>query len=328
MMNPRFRSMLVLALALLPAACTVSNTTPPPLTGPSEMSLSLAITATPDVLALDGASQSQIVVEARDANGQLLANSSLRAEIWVDGVNVDYGSLSARTIVTGSNGRATLTYTAPSGSAGSPSNVSVRLIPSTTDAANAFPRVVNIRLIPPGVVTGGSPTAEFTFLPAAPLASTDVRFDASNSTAALGATIRSYSWSFGDGGTATGVSPTHRFRAGTYNVRLTVTDNFGGTDTNDQVITVTAGDPPTAVVVFSPEEPTAGDTVFFNGGLSTAAPGYTIVRYRWNFGDGATGSGSTVSHVFATAGIYNVVLTVTDTAGQSSASTRSVEVLP
>jgi PKD repeat protein len=328
MMNVRIRPVLVLTLALMPAACTISNTTPPPLTGPSEMSLSLAITATPDVLSLDGASQSQIAVEARDAHGQLLANSAMRAEIWVAGVNVDYGSLSARTIVTGSNGRATLVYTAPMGSAGSPSNVSVQLIPATTDAANSFPRVVNIRLIPPGVVTGGAPTAQFTFQPEAPLAATDVRFDASTSTPALGAVITSYSWSFGDGGSGTGVNPTHRFRAGSYNVRLRVTDNFGESSTKDQVITVEAGDLPTAVVVFSPDEPTVGDTVFFNGGLSSAGPGYTIVRYRWNFGDGNTASGSTVSHVFSTPGIYNVVLTVTDTAGQTNASTSAVDVAP
>ena len=45
------------------------------------MSLSLAITANPDVLSLDGASQSQITIEARDANGQPAANVPLRVEI-------------------------------------------------------------------------------------------------------------------------------------------------------------------------------------------------------------------------------------------------------
>ncbi|HMG74994.1 MAG TPA: PKD domain-containing protein, partial [Pyrinomonadaceae bacterium] len=41
-------------------------------------------------------------------------------------------------------------------------------------------------------------------------------------------TIVSYSWSFGDGGTGSGVSPIHPYSAGgTYNVTLTVTDNLG-----------------------------------------------------------------------------------------------------
>ncbi|HMG72798.1 MAG TPA: PKD domain-containing protein, partial [Pyrinomonadaceae bacterium] len=40
--------------------------------------------------------------------------------------------------------------------------------------------------------------------------------------------ITSYSWSFGDGGTGSGVSPIHPYSAaGTYNVTLTVTDNLG-----------------------------------------------------------------------------------------------------
>jgi len=41
-------------------------------------------------------------------------------------------------------------------------------------------------------------------------------------------TISSYSWTFGDGGTGTGVSPTHNYTsAGTYTVTLAVTDNLG-----------------------------------------------------------------------------------------------------
>ena len=41
-------------------------------------------------------------------------------------------------------------------------------------------------------------------------------------------TVVAYSWSFGDGGSASGVSPTHAYGAvGTYTVTLTVTDNLG-----------------------------------------------------------------------------------------------------
>ncbi|MFL6332500.1 MAG: PKD domain-containing protein [Pyrinomonadaceae bacterium] len=40
--------------------------------------------------------------------------------------------------------------------------------------------------------------------------------------------LTSYAWSFGDGGTASGVSPTHAYASpGTYTVTLTVTDNLG-----------------------------------------------------------------------------------------------------
>jgi PKD repeat protein len=43
-------------------------------------------------------------------------------------------------------------------------------------------------------------------------------------------TVTSYAWDFGDGATATGAQPAHTFAtAGTYPVKLTVTDNLGGT---------------------------------------------------------------------------------------------------
>src|SRR5438045_454297 len=116
----RFAKFAALAAAALAAAsCAVSKTPAPPLQGPSELGLSLTITASPDVLSMDGASQSRITIEARDANGQLLPNLQLRAEIMANGQLVDFGSLSGKTITTGSNGRATVTYTAPIGVQGS-----------------------------------------------------------------------------------------------------------------------------------------------------------------------------------------------------------------
>ena len=58
---------LVLLAAALAGSCTLADSQPPPLAGPSEMSLSLAITANPDVLSLDGSSQTLVTVDARDA---------------------------------------------------------------------------------------------------------------------------------------------------------------------------------------------------------------------------------------------------------------------
>lgn len=92
------------------------------------------------------------------------------------------------------------------------------------------------------------PTASFTATPnsgAAPLA---VAFNAAASADPDGA-ITAYSWTFGDGGTATGVAPSHSYAAaGTYTAVLTVTDNRGATGSRTGTITVT-GPPPTSVTV-------------------------------------------------------------------------------
>src|SRR5436190_8510725 len=149
---------LVLLAAALVGSCTLEDSQPPPLAGPSEMSLSLAITANPDVLSLDGSSQTLVTVDARDQNGQPAANVPLRVEIIANGQSIDFGSISARTLVTNSNGRASFTYTAPAVATGTIPDVQIGVTPTGTDASSHVRRVVEVRLVPPGVITA-SPIA-------------------------------------------------------------------------------------------------------------------------------------------------------------------------
>ena len=291
------------------------------------MSLSLAISANPDVLSLDGSSQTLVTVEARDTNGQPAANVPLRVEILADGQTVDFGTISARTLVTGSNGRATLTYTAPAFITGTIPDLQIGITPTGTDASNHIRRVVEVRLVQPGVIAG-SPVASFSYLPANPTAFADVRFDGSASTGGLGAVVTSYVWDFGDNSSGTGVTATHRYSAaGTYVVRLTVTDSNGGTNQSaGQAIVVGGGAAPTASFIVNPASPLVGQTIFFNATPSAAGTGHSLVSYSWNFGDGSSKSGSNVSKSYAAAGNYTVVLTVTDEVGQTAQAVNSVTV--
>lgn len=55
----------------------------------------------------------------------------------------------------------------------------------------------------------------------------------------------SFAWDYGDGNTGTGPDPTHQYaNQGTYNVRLTVTDNNGCTGTTTAQVTIVDCDPP------------------------------------------------------------------------------------
>ena len=320
---------LVLISAVVAAGCTMSDSNPPPPAGPSEMSLSLAITASPDVLSLDGASQTLVTIEARDHNGQVAPNVPLRIEILADNQIIDFGSISARTLVTNSNGRATFTYTAPAFVSGPIPDVELGVTPTGSDASGHIRRVVSVRLVPPGVIAG-APNAAFTFTPTNPAAFTSVRFDASESTGGLGAVITSYVWDFGDNSSGTGRTATHQYSLpGTYVARLTVTDSNGiSSQSAGQTVTVGAGSGPTAAFVYSPTNPVVNESIFFNGRTSTAGQGHQIVRYDWSFGTGAGRSGSTVTRSYAAPGTYNVVLTVTDEVGQTDQITQTVTVAP
>jgi PKD repeat protein len=67
-----------------------------------------------------------------------------------------------------------------------------------------------------------------------------------------------------------------------------------------------------------------GLSVDFTG--SGADSDGTIAAYEWNFGDGTTGSGATVSKTYDEAGTYTVTLKVTDDDGATGTDSRSVTV--
>ena len=314
----------VVVAALTSVSCTMKNQEAPPLTGPSEFGTSISVAVTPDVLQLDGASQSVVVVTVRDAGSQPLRNVPLRADVTVGGQVVDFGSLSSKSLVTNGDGRATVVYTAPASTGESESVIDIEITPVGSNYQNAIPRTASIRLVPTGIrVPPSDLTPAFTFSPDAPIEKQNVLFDASTSTGS----IAQYRWDFGNGSTGSGETTTHAFGGpGTYFVRLTLVDGLGRSASTTRSVTVGQGALPTAAFTFSPTDPVVGDTVNFNGTQSTAATGRRIVNWAWNFGNGESASGPLATVKYTTARTYTITLTVTDDIGRTNTTSRTLQV--
>jgi PKD repeat protein len=168
------------------------------------------------------------------------------------------------------------------------------------------------------------PEAEFEISDTTPSVGEPVTFDGST-TVNPDTTISEYRWDFGDGETARGEIVQHEYESiGNYQVRLSVLDSAGSTSTINRTIEVTAV--PEAGFAYEPTQPMQGQTVRFDASRSTDLDD-DIESYAWDFGDGSMSQGSAVTHKFDRYGEYPVTLTVEDSVGNTSTTTRSVQVL-
>ncbi len=143
--------------------------------------------------------------------------------------------------------------------------------------------------------------------------------------------VLTYSWSFGDGRSATGVAPTHAYDvAGIYTVSLTVSDGRGGSDTATSTATISVAQPrENRSPIANAGGPYSGETgipIAFDGRASTDPDGDALI-YAWSFGDGATGAGPAPAHAYAEPRTFDVTLTVTDVYGASHQVAVSASIL-
>jgi PKD repeat protein len=331
------RASIIVLAAAFAAACTVNKTEAPTLSGPSELALSLTLLANPDILSQDGASQSQLVIQARDATGQPVKNLPVHLDISSGGTIADIGALSSKDLVTGADGRASASYTAPPaavGSSGAINVVTLLVTPVGSDYGGATQRSVNIRLVPPGIVLppSGAPTASFYYSPSTPTALMPVNFDGSASTAS--GSIVNWAWDFGDGTTGTGRTVIHSYRAeGAYVAKLTVTDDRSQKASTTEDVTIGVAAPLVASFTVSSLTPKSGDLIQVNAAASSTVPGQTITKWEWDFGDGVfVVSGPTNQHIYTLGATdpatkaFPITLTITDSLSRKMSATTVVTV--
>jgi len=113
-----------------------------------------------------------------------------------------------------------------------------------------------------------------------------------------------YQWSFGDGGTSTATNPSHTYNAiGSYNVKLVVKDINGCKDSITQPAFITLDS--LSATFTAPASACIYDSVNFQ---NTSAN--SNVSSSWAFGDGGTSTFASPTHVYNSAGTYNVRLVI------------------
>lgn len=146
-----------MALCVL-VACVQDSGQPGPPGGPSELGLSLSLTAMPDLLPLDGATHAMIGILARDQHGAAVSNITLLLQIETVRGFEDFGRLSARQVDTGEV-------------------VTISVTPVDGNFSNAVSRRLTIRLVPRRtVIPPFSATPGFAFTPATPTVFNDILF--------------------------------------------------------------------------------------------------------------------------------------------------------
>ena len=134
--------------------------------------------------------------------------------------------------------------------------------------------------------------------------------------------IVSWKWDFGDGEAGSGVTTSHHYgNTGTYNVTLTVKDDFG--INCSATITVVVYENPIANFTATEVE-YCTNTSFTN----TTTGGTQPYTYAWDFGDGNKSTEQNPTHHYGAPGTYNVTLNVTDKYGCTDGICKDVRVIP
>ena len=184
--------------------------------------------------------------------------------------------------------------------------------------------LVDSKEYPITVFSNPNPIANFTFNLASSIVPAKLELDAISSSDDKG--IIQYQWQVGSDSPFITNSPKTDYTqmsSGIIPVTLTVTDTQGSTASFTQNITFTENQLPIASFTSSLQSGEKPLKVVFDASSSTSDDD---LEYRWNFSDGTQviNDSSTISHVFTSAGSFDVVLEIVDTLGQSSTSTDTI----
>ncbi len=271
----------------------------------------MTVTATPAELPSTGGS-STISAAVIDSSGNRLVG--VRVAFTTTG-----GSLSPFESVTDAAGVATTTLT---------TTVAATVTATLRGGATPIAGMVNVAIRTAPTITIVAPVGA--------TAGSAATFTVSTTVAPGSAPITAVDIVFGDGsgavslGNLTGTtSVTHVYlSAGTYTAVVTLTDSGGERVTTSAVVRVVPAVPLNVNISASPTTGTVDEVVTFNATVTGSS--VPIEGFDWTFGDGieATTSGTSVNHVYTTAGTRTVTVTATTVEGVSGSTQLTLIVVP
>ncbi len=119
-------------------------------------------------------------------------------------------------------------------------------------------------------------------------------------------------WNFGDGGSSSLQDPMHNYaRDGIYDVKLVVTDSRGCMDSLTKAAYIHLNHPKADFTAL----PLEGCPPLLVNFSDISLSDTSLVNWRWDFGDLATGVGANPQHSYLNPGLYSVQLVVSDAFG-------------
>jgi hypothetical protein len=234
-----------LALLVVHGGCGLDEVEIPDLEGPSELALSIALTANPDIIVADGLSTSLVEATVRDQNGRPVAGREIFFSIADEsGRPADLGLLRAPgtsvglgtglVVRTNAQGIAQVIYESPARTDATANQLlQVTARPVGTDASSALSRSVRIELrsaeprLFPQNPNNAAPSCDFAvqapfgFRVNQSILVQSTSFDTDG-------TIVRYFWDFGNGRRADSPDAATSYRLpGSYTITHIVTDNNG-----------------------------------------------------------------------------------------------------
>lgn len=201
----------------------------------------------------------------------------------------------------------------------SPGNYDVSLtVTSSNGCVNTLTRQITVEPLP---------VADFSFNNAC---EGDANTFQQTSSIQLGSIITGYDWNFGDTNTAQGPNASHTYAGyGYYNVTLSVISDAGCVDDFTRTVFVNPNPIADFEIVSACE-----DSLVLASSASTVDGSLDYISdHDWQFGDPSSGSANTstrfnTSHVYNSAGFYDVTLTVTTQNGCTNTIQRNIEIFP